>query len=320
MPTSVSFSPDKMPDLSGKVILVTGGTAGLGAATVLHLAKHSQPPAHIYISGRNAKRADELIKQVAGSNSPTPVSFLPCDLASLASVNEAAETILSQESRLDILMCNAGVMPQAPALTKDGYEVQFGTNHLGHALLIQKCLPLLQRTAEEHSDARIVLLTSLAFHLHPRAGIAFSDLKTVQNLLAFGAGPWIRYGQSKLANLLYARELARRYPAITCVSVHPGVVSTEMVENLSWWNRASIYLTNIGKVVKPAEGAYTQLWAATAPKEELVNGQYYEPVGVPGELDRVARDDALAERLWEWTEEELAEYMTRSSGVRQASS
>ncbi|KAF4228257.1 hypothetical protein CNMCM6457_006921 [Aspergillus fumigatiaffinis] len=303
MPTGVWFSPDKMPDLTGKVIIVTGGTAGLGAATVLHLTKHSQPPAHIYISGRNEQRADDLIKQVSASNSTTRVSFLPCDLASLSSVNEAAETIL-QESRLDILMCNAGIMAQPPSLTKDGYEVQFGTNHLGHALLIRKCLPLLQRTAEqqEQSDARIIILTSLGFRGHPSGGIVFSDLKTVQHFHAFGLGPWIRYGQSKLANILYARELARRYPAITCVSIHPGVVSTGIVENQTRGNRAFIYVTTIGKMVKPAEGAYNQLWAATARKEELVNGVFYEPVGVPGKLYRAAADDALAGRLWEWTE------------------
>ncbi|GFF81891.1 hypothetical protein CNMCM6936_006625 [Aspergillus lentulus] len=317
MPTGISFSPDKMPDLSGKVILVTGGTAGLGAATVLHLAKHSHPPAHIYISGRNAQRADELVKQLSASNSTARVSFLPCDLASLSSVNEAAETILSQESRLDILMCNAGIMAQPPSLTKDGYEVQFGTNHLGHALLIRKCLPLLQRTAEqqEQSDARIIILTSLGFRGHPSGGIVFSALKTVQQFHAFGFGPWIRYGQSKLANILYARELARRYPAITCVSIHPGVVSTGLVDNQTRGNRAFVYVTTIGKMVKPAEGAYNQLWAATASKEELVNGGFYEPVGVPGKLYRAAGDDALAGRLWEWTEEALGEYISRAPEV-----
>ncbi|PKX98384.1 oxidoreductase, short-chain dehydrogenase/reductase family [Aspergillus novofumigatus IBT 16806] len=184
-------------------------------------------------------------------------------------------------------------MAQPPSLTKDGYEVQFGTNHLGHALLIRKCLPLLQRTAEqqEQSDARIILLTSLGFRGHPSGGIVFSDLKTVQHFHAFGLGPWIRYGQSKLANILYARELARRYPAITCVSIHPGVVSTGLVENQTWGNRAFIYVTTIGK-----------LWAATVRKEELVNGGFYEPVGVLGKLYRAAGDDALAGRLWEWTE------------------
>ncbi|RHZ50903.1 oxidoreductase, short-chain dehydrogenase/reductase family [Aspergillus thermomutatus] len=307
MSGGVLFSPDKIPDLSGKVILVTGGTAGLGAATVLHLAKRS--PAHIYISGRNAKSASDLVEQVRDSNSKTRVSFLPCDLASLVSVKEAAETVLKQESRLDILMCNAGIMAQPPGLTKDGYEVQFGINHLGHALLIQKCLPLLQQTAEQPgADVRIIILTSLGFQMHPSGGIIFSDLKTVQNFSVFGS--WIRYGQSKLANVLYARELARRYPAITSVSVHPGVASTGLVENQSWGNRAFIYATNMGKLLKPSEGAYNQLWSATTAKENLENGQLYEPVGVlSSKLDKAARDDALAKKLWEWTDRALEDYM-----------
>ncbi|EAW13858.1 oxidoreductase, short-chain dehydrogenase/reductase family [Aspergillus clavatus NRRL 1] len=277
MSGSMPFNPDELPNLSGKVILVTGGTAGLGAATVLHLAKHS--PAHIYISGRSAKNAEDVINQVRDSGSQSRLSFLSCDLASLASVKKAAETAS-------------------------------WPSHLGHALLIQSCLPLLLQTAAEQPGAnpRIIILSSLGFRLHPCDGIIFSDLKTEQNFRAFGG--WKRYGQSKLANLLYARELARRYPAITSVSVHPGVVSTGLVENQGWANRALINVTNIGKILKPSEGAYSQLWAATTAKESLENGQFYEPVGVlSSKLDKIARDDALARRLWEWTDEALADYM-----------
>ncbi|KAL4746665.1 hypothetical protein BDW72DRAFT_207143 [Aspergillus terricola var. indicus] len=261
----VSFSPEKdIPNLSDKVILITGGTAGLGAAAAIHLAKHS--PAHIYISGRNAKSADAVIQQAQKSG--TKVSFLACDLASLDSVKKAADTILAQESRLDLLMCNAGIMAVPPGKTKDGYEVQFGTNHLGHALLIQKCLPLLQQTAAlPGADVRVVILTSLGFRMHPSAGIVFSDLKSEQNFSAFGG--WIRYGQSKLANVLYARELARRYPSITSVSVHPGVVGTGLVENLGWANRAFVYVTNMGKLMKPEEGE---------PEERAVLRAGWDPV------------------------------------------
>ncbi|KAF9894896.1 hypothetical protein FE257_004518 [Aspergillus nanangensis] len=282
------------------------GTAGLGAAAAIHLAKHS--PAHIYISGRNAKSADAVIQQTQKSG--TKVTFLPCDLASLDSVKKAAETLLAQESRLDLLMCNAGIMATPPGKTKDGYEVQFGTNHLGHALLIQKCLPLLEQTAAATTttDVRIVILTSLGFRMHPGAGIVFSDLKSEQNFSAFGG--WIRYGQSKLANVLYARELARRYPSITSVSVHPGVVGTGLVENLGWANRAFVYVTNLGKLMEAEQGAYNQLWASTVPKEKLKNGQFYEPVGIlSSKLDKASKDDALAKQLWEWTDKALADYV-----------
>jgi NAD(P)-dependent dehydrogenase (short-subunit alcohol dehydrogenase family) len=120
-------------------------------------------------------------------------------------------------------------------LTKDGYEIQFGTNHLGHALLIKLLLPTLQRTADETkggADPRIVLLASKGMTLHPTGGIVFDELRTTQENLAFAH--WRLYGQSKLANILYAAELARRLPQITSVSVHPGVMMTGLVTGLGF--------------------------------------------------------------------------------------
>ncbi|KAL4916490.1 retinol dehydrogenase 11 [Aspergillus aurantiobrunneus] len=306
-----TFNPaTDIPSLSGKVILITGGTAGLGAETAKQLAKAS--PAHIYISGRKAAAADKLIQQIqqasGGGDTATPVTFLPCDLASLSSVKQAAETVLAQESRLDILMCNAGIMATPPGLTTDGYEIQFGTNHLGHALLIRKLLPLLEETAASGADVRVIQLTSLGFKMHPGAGIVFDKVRTTQEFSAFGG--WIRYGQSKLANLLYASELARRHPALTSISLTPGVVNTGLVENLGRFNRAFVWATNFGNLMGPEEGAHNQLWAATTAKTNLVNGRFYEPVGVlSGKLDKAAKDEALARRLWEWTEEALKEYL-----------
>lgn len=222
-------------------------------------------------------------------------------------MKQAAESFLAQESRLDILMCNAGIMATPPGLTADGYEIQFGTNHLGHALLIRKLLPLLQTSAEA-ADVRIILLTSLGFKMHPGGGIVFDAVRTKQEFSAFGG--WIRYGQSKLANLLYARELARRYPTITSISVTPGVVNTGLVENLGRFNRAFVWVTNLGQLMKPEEGAYNQLWASTIAKHTLQNGQFYEPVGVlSNKLDKASQDAALAKRLWDWTEEALQAYL-----------
>ncbi|KAL2789220.1 hypothetical protein BJX66DRAFT_352234 [Aspergillus keveii] len=301
---SNTFNPAQdIPDLSGKVILVTGGTAGLGANSVVELAKHS--PAHIYITGRNAKSADGVIKQVAETG--TPVSFITCDLASLASVKRAADEFRSKETRLDILMCSAGIMATDAGLTADGYEVQFGTNHLGHALLIQRLLPVLQSTAALSGDARVVLLTSLGFKMHPPCdGISFDTLRTTQEGFF---GSWVRYGQSKLANLLYARELSQRYPNITSVSVHPGVVNTGLVEGLSLARQTFVWATSFHNMVTPEEGIKNQLWAATSVKDGIRNGAFYEPVGVLSTgLDKAAKDDELAKRLWEWTDEALVEY------------
>ncbi|EFQ96999.1 retinol dehydrogenase 11 [Nannizzia gypsea CBS 118893] len=304
MPT-ITYSPDNMPDLTGKVILITGGTGGLGAESAQRLALKS--PAHIYISGRKAAGADKVIQQIRQAGSKTPVTFLPCDLACLASVKQAAETFLAQESRLDILMCNAGIMATPPGLTADGYEIQFGTNHLGHALLILKLLPLLQTTAVA-ADVRIILLTSLGFRMHPGGGIIFDAVRTKQEFSVFGG--WIRYGQSKLANLLYASELARRYPAITSISLTPGVVNTGLVGNLGYFNRAFVWVTNFGHLMKPEEGVCNQLWASTVDKEILKNGRFYEPVGVLStKLDKASQDTALAKKLWDWTEQALQAYL-----------
>ncbi|CAI7652502.1 unnamed protein product [Penicillium crustosum] len=296
----LTYNPDKdIPDLAGKSIFITGGTGGLGAASALHFAKHN--PSHIYLSGRNATSAEKMIQQIHEINSKLAVTFIQCDLASLTSVKNVAELFISQHSTLDILMCNAGIMAQPPSQTVDGYELQFGTNHLGHALLIKKFIPLL----EASTDPRIVLLTSQGWGLHPRGGIVFDKLKTTQDI-AFG-GPWVRYGQSKLANLVYARELAKRFPAITSVSVHPGVVGTGLVSGLGIKEKMLVYALTWWIILQPHEGAFSQTWAATVDKAEIRNGGYYEPVGklMDRKLDSTARDGALAERLWDWTEEAL---------------
>lgn len=205
-------------------------------------------------------------------------------------------------------MCNAGIMACPPGLTKDGYEVHFGTNHLGHALLINLLLPTMLETAKWlGSDVRIVILTSVGFRGHPSSGIAFKDLHSTQDSGALGA--WIRYGQSKLANILYAAEIARRYPNITATSIHPGVVGTGLVSNLSWGKKMFVYMTNLGRLTNPTEGAYNQLWAATVDKTKLVNGAFYEPVGVPGRHDSKSKDEKLAAELWEWTSKELEPYL-----------
>ncbi|RAL08786.1 oxidoreductase, short-chain dehydrogenase/reductase family [Aspergillus homomorphus CBS 101889] len=299
----ITFNPDRdIPSLSGKVILITGG---LGAETARQLAKHA--PAHIYISGRKASSADIVIEQIRQSGN-TLVTFLQCDLADLRLVQKMADLFLARESRLDVLMCNAGIMATPLGLTADGYEVQFGTNHLGHALLIQKLLPRLQATAGEGKDVRIFLLTSLAYRMYPRGGVVFEHLSTTQEYSALGG--WVRYGQSKLANMLYARELARRYPTLTSISVTPGAVNTGLLDNLGCFGRAFIWVMSLGRVLRPEEGAYNQLWAATTARPDLQNGQFHEPVGILStKLKATARDEDLAKRLWDWTDEALRPYL-----------
>ena len=206
-------------------------------------------------------------------------------------------------------MCNAGIMAAPPGLTKDGYEVQFGTNHVGHALLIKLLLPILLKTADmPKSDVRLILLTSFAYESAPSGGIIFKDLKTVQNNFLV-AGPWRRYGQSKLADLLYAAELARRYPQITSLAIHPGTIKTGLASNLNTFNKAIFYMITWRTLVNSDEGVWNQLWAVAANKKDIVSGGYYVPVGVHEALrTKEAKNDALAEELWTWTEKELEGY------------
>ncbi|CAG8976415.1 hypothetical protein HYALB_00008540 [Hymenoscyphus albidus] len=223
---AVHFDTEKdLPDLSGKVIAITGGNAGLGLETILRLAPHS--PSHIYILARNASSTSSSISHVQSLVSNCcPLTHIPCDLSDLSSVSSCAETFLKSTSRLDILFLNAGVMMVPPGLTKQGYEIQFGTNHLGHFLLSELLVGIMEKTAKEGGDVRVVVVSSIGMQFSPKSGIPYASLQSTGSAFIFSS-LW-RYGTSKLANALFAREFHARYhgQGITCVSVHPGVIAT----------------------------------------------------------------------------------------------
>ncbi|OAA81948.1 NAD(P)-binding domain protein [Akanthomyces lecanii RCEF 1005] len=299
------YNPDtEVPDLAGKVILITGGTNGIGKTAVQELAKHN--PAHIYFTGRNQQAADALIASLTPGG--PRATFLPCDMASLDSIRQAASAFSSP--RLDIFIANAGVMATAPGLTQDGFEHQFGVNHVGNAALLLRLLPVLRRTARDvpGADVRFVALTSLGFRAHPPAGIDFATLRTTQEDEAgFAMGTWTRYGQSKLANVLLAREVGRRFPELTSVCVHPGVVKTQLVAELGFWEKMLVYVTNPGGLMTPRQGCYNTVWAATGEdvREAVAKGDaaFFEPVKKPNAGNAKCWDEELARKLWEWTEE-----------------
>ena len=220
---------------------------------------------------------------------------------------------MSREKRLDVLILNAGVMALPPALTEEGYEIQFGTNHMGHALLTKLLLPVMLDTAKMQHDARIIVLSSIA-HLGCFRGISYASLKTTMS------STWtlLRYCQSKLANVLFARALSNRYGkrGITALSIHPGMVETPIYDT---------YFKEFGVVGRVAhwikrllwisieDGAKGTLWAVgTGLESELKsrgkrvkNGAYYGSVGQEGGASRQACSDGAADELWEWTMKEL---------------
>ena len=284
---------------------IYAGTSGLGKESVLVLAR--KQPTGIYFTGRNSKAAAELVSQVKDANPSVNVNFLECDQTSLPSVESAIKQFLSKSQRLDVLLCNAGVMGTDAGLTKDGYENQFGVNQMAHALMIKMLLPTLQSTARQAGDARVVFESSVGFRWTPSGGIRFDELKTTQNY-AF-AGRWVRYGQSKLANVVYSSEFSRRYPEITTVSVHPGVIFTNLWSvHWSLLNRIFVYLATLGQGVPVEEGAHNPCWAMTAPKGKLSPGVFYEKVGVIGSQSKDSKSRELGEKLWTWTQNELEGY------------
>jgi len=302
----MSFTPDKdIPDLSGKVILVTGGNTGLGKETILQLAKHN--PRQLIMGARSKTKATEAIDDIKKTVPGANITFLEADVSSFASMKKAADILQGETDRLDVLINNAGTAGLETSLTEDGYEMTFGTNHMGPALLTRLLLPLLERTAAlPRSDVRIVQISSDAYRFSSKEGIMFSHLKDASN----DVNATVRYSQSKLANLYFIKSLAKRHPNLKCVSVHPGVVHTGIFNNIHAKGGLGSWLMSLMTAVVGVNvqtGALGQLWAAAGKREELVDGAFYVPLKKEVKNKKFVSDDALAEKLWEWTEKEFEE-------------
>ena len=296
------FNPTTdIPDQSGKVVLVTGGNAGIGGATVQLLAAHN--PSRIYICARTEKSATALIDSLSQAHPDVRVIFMPLDLSSLESVKKCAAEFTKDNARLDQLYLNSGISSTAPALTKEGYQSQWGINHVGHALLTQLLMPTMLETAKTvpNADVRIMVTSSVAHKDAWGKALALDQVNTADSM----GGAISRYGHSKLGNVLFARGLAQRYPSIISTSYHPGVVKTEI------WNKdegnpwlmafSRPFVSLFGRSVE--NGAYTGLFLAT--QKGVENGAYYEPIGVLKPGSKFSKDQAEIDKLWGWTDAEL---------------
>lgn len=279
-------------NLSGKTAIVTGSNSGLGFETALDLY---QKGAKVYIACRNKEKALSAIEKMQAEGGSGELVFGQLDLSSLRSVKAFTENVLKNETRLDLLVNNAGVMIPPPSKTEDGFESQFGVNFVGAFALTGQLFDLLENT----KGARVVSLSSLA---HRGANIDFDNFHLEKEY-----NNWREYGQSKLADLMFALEFDKRLKAngnqITSLAVHPGYTSTDLQRHID-----PSFLQGI-ETMNAKQGAQMTLTACLS--EAAKGGQYWGPDG-EGEqmgkpalavIDPTALDETLRAKLWDWAKE-----------------
>ena len=280
-----------MPDradqpLENVVALVTGANAGIGRTTAIELARRG---ARVFLAGRTEAKMGPVVEEIARATPAARPEFLPLDLGDLASVRRCAEDFLRRDLPLGLLVNNAGVAG-VRGLTKSGFELAFGTNHVGHFLLTNLLLERLRKSA----PARVVTVASRA-HYRARRGIDFDAVRRPTRSITALA----EYGVSKLANVLFSAELARRLEGsgVTTYSLHPGVVASEI------WKRVPPPFRGLMKLfmISPEEGAKTTLYCAASAEAAAESGLYYD-LCRPKRPSRLARDAALAGELWRRSE------------------
>ncbi|WMJ86022.1 oxidoreductase [Anaerocolumna sp. MB42-C2] len=289
-----------IPSQKGRSVVITG-TGGIGYETALEMTRVG---AEVIMAGRNKDKGEEAIRKINKIIPAGTIRFEQLDLADLTSIKAFGERLREQDKSLDILINNAAVMnPPQRLVTKDGFELQLGTNYLGHFALTAQMLPLLQKG----NKPRVITLSSIA---HLSGAIDFNNLQAEHNYT-----PMVSYSQSKLACLMFAFELQRRSDAagwgITSMAAHPGISRTDLIPNGAGKNSAAgIARRFLGPILfQPAShGAWPSLYAATA--EEVTGGTYYGPSmmretrGYPG-IAKIApqvKDTRVASKLWEESE------------------
>ncbi|NXO34647.1 RDH12 dehydrogenase, partial [Locustella ochotensis] len=276
--------------LEGKVVIITGANTGIGKATARDLAQRGKCSARVIIACRDIAKGEAAASEIRAETGNQQVIVKKLDLADTKSIREFAEKFLAEEKELHVLINNAGVMLCPYSKTADGFEMHLGVNHLGHFLLTFLLLECLKQSA----PARIVNVSSLAHH---GGRIRFHDLHGEKS---YNRG--LAYCHSKLANVLFTRELARRLQGkfqrqvgFTANALHPGSVSSELVRHsfvMTWlWKVFSFFLKT------PCEGAQTSIYCAVAEELDSVTGQYFSDCQ-PAYVSPRGRDDETAKKLW----------------------
>jgi NAD(P)-dependent dehydrogenase (short-subunit alcohol dehydrogenase family) len=302
---SKAWSSSDIPDQSGRVAVVTGANSGLGLATAKGLARAG---AKVVMACRDPARGIEALEEVRSTAPDAELELAPLDLASLESIAELAEALVAEHASIDLLINNAGVMATPRRLTEDGFELQFGTNHLGHFALTARLLPALL----SGEGSRVVTVSSIA---HRTGRIAFDDLGGERRYFR-----WAAYGQSKLANLMFAYELRRRAEAagaaLASMAAHPGYTATNLQFSgpglggglFAAANTAVMAIGNRVIGQSADDGALPLLYAATFPG--LPAGSFvgpdgpFEARGAPRVVGSTSasKDPEAARRLWKISE------------------
>jgi len=278
--------------IDGKTVVITGGNAGIGKETAVGLASKG---AHVAITARDPRRGREALDDIRERSGSELVEVMDLDLADLSSVRSFASDYAKRHDRLDVLVNNAGLVLISRTETVDGFETTFGVNHLGHFLLTQLLLDQIRASA----PSRIVVVSSDA-HKQARKGLDFDDLNSERKYSPFGV-----YGKTKLANIYFARELARRLDStgVTANALHPGFVASRFARDGDGGFLAEIAMT-LGRplALSPQKGARTSVYLASSPEVADVSGAYFYRCRQK-QPSAVARDDEAARRLWAVSEE-----------------
>ena len=266
--------------MKGKRVLITGGNSGIGLVAASELAKQG---AEVILACKPSKKT-ELAVSSLNATSSVPVKNLDVDLASLESVRNLAARFLEKYDSLDVLINNAGIFPPKQRFTLDGFELQFGVNHLAHFLLTNLLMDCLERS----SPSRVITVSSM---LHKKGEIAFDSFRGYEKYNSSEA-----YNNSKLCNVLFALELASRKESsgVTSNVLHPGAVSTDIVRDLPWIVRKIIGMM----FMSPEKGARTTVMLASDPSLEKTTGNYYDQTKL-NECSPLGHDENLRKSLWD---------------------
>ncbi|XP_022620410.1 dehydrogenase/reductase SDR family member 13-like [Seriola dumerili] len=280
--------------LHRKTAIVTGANTGIGKTTAMDLARRG---ARVILACRDRGRAEAAIQEIIQETGNNQVIFMQLDLASLKSVRSFADNFLRSESRLDLLINNAGLMNSGK--TEDGFGMIFGVNHLGHFLLTALLLDRLKASG----PSRVVTVASKAYAF---GKVDFNCLTTHRDLV-LGSNTFqlfLNYSHSKLCNILFTYELAKRLQGsdVTCYSLHPGAIKTEIGRYSGFWWRLFLSPIIFLFFVDAESGAQTTLHCALEPGIEHLSGHFFTQCSPLINIESKARDDAAAKKLWELSE------------------